>query len=345
MIENIDPLVDASAEEQQDALIDGVMTQDLMPEVSDIAQVGLEEAPEPEQVEVAGLKDVFGVFAKSAKRTGDEPNLVGKTELDEAEMIVPTKGAVEGAPPETIFNLNKINGPDELKQHIDQVAQASGAGQIERMDFGQLTSKIEEMGYSESFVKKIINPNAKLNADPGEVYKMMLALTDAGKRSQDLAKKIEAGDFTDETLVEFRQAVALEGAISRGAKRKQADVARSLSIFNQARTAEADRAFRLEEVLNASGGRDDAVALAKAYLSAGGPEKAAQLAERTLGGRVKDIWITTWINGILSSPVTHIKNMTANAAYAGLNLAEKQTAALIGKTRNILFNSPDYIRQ
>jgi hypothetical protein len=344
-VKNIDPLVDASAEEQQDALIDGVMTQDLMPEVSDIAQVGLEEAPEPEQVEVAGLKDVFTVFAKSAKRTGDEPNLVGKTELDEAEMIVPTKGAVEGAPPETIFNLNKINGPDELKQHIDQVAQASGAGQIERMDFGQLTSKIEEMGYSEAFVRKIINPNAKLNADPGEVYKMMLALTDAGKRSQDLAKKIEAGDFTDETLVEFRQAVALEGAISRGAKRKQADVARSLSIFNQARTAEADRAFRLEEVLNASGGRDDAVALAKAYLSAGGPEKAAQLAERTLGGRVKDIWITTWINGILSSPVTHIKNMTANAAYAGLNLAEKQTAALIGKTRNILFNSPDYIRQ
>ena len=347
MIENIDPLVDASAEEQQDALIDGVMTEDLLPEVSDIAQVGLEEAPEPEETDVAilGMGKLKDVLTKAPKRTKEDPNLVGKTEIEEPDQIVPTSGAVEGTPPETIFNLNKINGPDELKQHIDQVAQASGAGQIEKMDFGQLTSKIEKMGYSESFVRKIINPNAKLNANPGEVYKMMLALTDAGKRSHDLAKRIEAGDVSDETLVEFRQAVALEGAIARGAKRKQADVARSLAIFNQAREADVDRGFRLDEVLEASGGRGDAQALAKAYLSAGGPEKAHKLAERTLGGRVKDIWITTWINGILSSPVTHIKNMTANAAYAGLNLAEKQTAALIGKTRNILFNSPDYIRQ
>jgi hypothetical protein len=345
MIENIDPLLNDSPEQQQEELVSGVMTEDLMPEVSDIAQVGLEESPEPETTEVAGLGKIFDVLGKAEKRTAKDPNLVGKTQLEEADQIVPAPTEVTGKPPETIFNLNKINGPDELKQHIDQVAQASGAGKIERMNFGQLTAKVEELGYSESFVAKIINPNAKLNADPGEVYKMMLALTDAGKRSMDLANKIKAGNYDDELLVEFRQAVALEGAIARGVKRKQADVGRSLAVFNQAREADVDRSFRLEEVLDASGGRGDAVALAKAYSSAGSVEKAHRIAERTLAGRTKDAWITTWINGILSGPNTHIKNMTANAAYAGLSLAEKQTAALIGKFRNVMFNSEDYIRQ
>lgn len=345
MIKNIDPILGASPEEEQDALIGGVMTEDLIPEVSDVATVGLEEVAEPEGVEVAGLKDVFTTLGKVAKRTGEEDAALQKVVPDDTMQIVPTKGAIEGKPPERLFNLNRIDGPDTLKQHIDQVAQATGYKK-EAMNMTALTDKVKAMGYSDSFVKRIADTNQKLYADPEESYKMMLAVADLHAKNQQLSARIAAGETDPELLAEFRQSSVLEGQVSRGALGKTTDLARSLRVLREARTASVDRVEKLNMALEEFGGADDVIKLAKAYNSLPTAEARHLLADRaSTSGRITDIWLTTWINGILSSPVTHIKNITANAGYAGLNLAEKQIASLVGKTRNVLFNSEDYIRQ
>jgi hypothetical protein len=346
-IETIDPLIEATPDQQQDVLVDGVMTEDLVPEVDTVIADPLPEEAEPEQVEVAGRLTGLKDLLKSSNRTAESPDIaITPKKEPEGEQIVPTEGRVEGTPPETVFNLNQIEGPDDLKKWVDNTAQNMGY-KHQKMSMSEMADKVKELGYSESFVAKIVNPNSKLNADPSEVFKMMTVLTDASAKSLDLANKVKAaqaaGNLTDELLVEFRQAVALEGAIAKGVKRKQVDVARSLRAFGEARTADVNRGVELEAVLDAAGGKGDTLALARAYSSAGSLETRVKMAEKSVGTKIKDIWMTTWINGILSSPPTHIKNMTANTMYMGLSYLEKSGAYLIGQARRFV-GADDYMR-
>jgi len=343
-IKNIDPLIDAMSPDQtQEALLSTAASDVPDPMLpSPIEEPPVDPAEDSvftgESTEVAILGPIRKILGEAPKRTREAPSL-RKPEAVSEEMATAIRETepempVAGKPPETVFNLNRIQGPDELKQHIEAVARASGAGDIEKISFDEVTAKVIAEGYDQRFVNN---------------YKMMLALADAQKRTFELSKKVDTaaldGTLTDDMVLEFRQALALEGLLAKGAKQKQANIARSLAIFGQAREGVEFRGAGMTELVNSMGGRGDFVALARAYASTPNQTKRVALAERSLGSRVKDIWFTTWINGILSSPVTHAKNMTANALYVGLNLAEKQTASLIGQGRRLMFGSEDIIRQ
>lgn len=364
MIKNIDPLMGDDPKLAQESLKDIVGVQEFMPEIANPADDPLPEEETPEGVEVAGWgKVAAGVLkeATKAKRTPERPDLVANDpkpmetietppEAPQApKMPEPYETPVTGKPPERIFNLDQINDSDSLRQHIEYVAEQAGAT-AGKVNFKQLAKEIDEMGYSPEFVQKVINVNERLNADPGEVRKMMNVLVDAGRRSLDLANKVdeaaENGTLNSDLLTEFQQAVAFEGAVSRGVKLKQADVARSLAILNQARTSKVNRAAELDKAVETWGTPDDVVAVARMYQSGKGGELSHNIAEGVykFRTRFKDVAMSTWINGLLSSPVTHFKNMFANAMFSGLNnIFEYGTASLIGKARNIVFNSQDRI--
>ena len=53
--------------------------------------------------------------------------------------------------------------------------------------------------------------------------------------------------------------------------------------------------------------------------------------------RFKDMWFSTWINGLLSSPVTHAKNISGNTFFGAYQIPERLVASAIGKTRNFFF--------
>jgi hypothetical protein len=358
-IKNIDPLIDAMSPNQtQEALLSTATENVPAPmEAPAIEEPPVDPAEDSvftgESTEVAVLGPIRKILGEAPKRTREVPSL-RKPEAVSEEMATAIRETepempVAGKPPETVFNLNRIQGPEELKQHIEAVARASGAGDIEKISFDEVTAKVIAEGYDQKFVNNIINLNRNLEADPAQVYKMMLALSDAQKRAFELAKKVDTasldGSLTDDMMLEFRQALALEGLLAKGAKQKQANIARSLAIFGQAREGTEFRGAGMTELVNSMGGKGDFVSLARAYASTPSQTKRVALAERSLGSRVKDIWFTTWINGILSSPVTHAKNMTANSLYVGLNLAEKQSASLIGQARRLMFGSEDIIRQ
>jgi len=107
-----------------------------------------------------------------------------------------------------------------------------------------------------------------------------------------------------------------------------------LAIFGQVRQGDAVRGPEMTEMVNSLGGKGDFVALARAYASTPSKTKRLQIAERSLPGTVKDVWMTTWINGLLSSPVTHVKNMTANTLFAGLSFCRKNRLPLCFGSRS-----------
>lgn len=264
----------------------------------------------------------------------------GKPSLTTAEMAA--------GKTETVFNLDQINDADGVKQFIEATARQYGADQIERVSYKDIAAKAAADGYDEAFLAKIIDPTVETKADPTFAYKMLLAITDAGKRAFDLGEKVKMaklqGTLTTDLATQFHQAVALEGVLLKSAKGRQADIARTLGIFSQARASTAERGAMLDAVLNEAGGIDNAFDLAKKYTALDTRSGRAELAEKTIGGTLKDMWFSTWINGLLSGPVTHAKNIAGNMFFGAWQIPERAVASVIGKVRVATFGGEQAIQ-
>ena len=201
-------------------------------------------------------------------------------------------------------------------------------------------SLVQDMAYSESDLAKMIDPQVQTVADPKELYKLMLAVNDAGSAAFNLGKQVMAarsnGTLTPELAMNFKQAVSVEGALLKSLKRRQVDVARSLGIFKMAREGSAERGAMMEQVLNSAGGIESVHDLAKHYVALDSRAARRNLSAQTLGGSLKDIWMSTWINGLLSSFPTHVKNVTGNAAFAAWQIPEMYLTTGVGKIRNMV---------
>lgn len=349
-------LDELSAVSQDVAQIQATQPAEPLPEPIEYTQV--EPAFEP--VDTAGLPlgTLKGIIKKAPKREIKPPEgKVGpyQTIPDAPPEVVdqvnrqlsdlPPELPMTGKPPETPFNLDLIQDENGLKQFIDSTARVYGADKLPRVSYKEIAAKASEEGYDEAFLARIIDPTRVTEANAADAYKMLLAITDAGKRAFTLGEKVKeaklAGSLTPELAVEFQQALALEGALLKAARGRQADIARTLGIFSQARTASAERGAMLESILNEAGGMETAFAMANRYTALDSRSARAALAESGYTNDVKgwatrflDITTTSWINGLLSSPVTHAKNIAGNMFFGAYQIPERAVGAVIGKIRN-----------
>ena len=255
----------------------------------------------------------------------------------------PTSAEVAAGVPKTAFNLDLIADDDGVKQFIEATARAYGADKIEKISYKQMAENLSTEGYDESFIARIIDPLEATKASPQDAFKMQLALVDAGKRAFDLAEQVKAakdsGNLTPELSSAFMQAISLQGALSKAIKGRQADIARTLGIFSQARQSSVQRGEMLEAIMNDAGGIESVHDFANKY-TAISTSARADMAESGYAGKFSkgvDMWMSTWINGLLSNPTTHAKNIAGNLFFGGLQIPERALASAIGKARNFMF--------
>ena len=364
LTDRLDSLSSADKESEQVVPLETQM-QELIP-LTDAGQ-------EFEATQVAGPGGLFRKMIKEAPVRTERPILpegvpqgkVGQSQViretgAKGEVIVesapqmPTTGKPSPTPtekaagvPETAFNLDMIQDEDGVKQFIEATARAYGADKIQKISYKQMAEELSVSGYDEGFIARIIDPLQATKASPQDAYKMQLALVDAGKRAFDLGEQVKVakanGELTPELTSAFMQAVALEGTLVKAVRGRQADIARTLGIFSQARQSSAQRGEMLEAIMNEAGGIDSVHDFASKYtaLSASG---RANMAENgygnTLSGtlnRLTDMTMSTWINGLLSNLTTHFKNIAGNLFFGGLQVPERALASAIGKTRNFMF--------
>jgi hypothetical protein len=140
------------------------------------------------------------------------------------------------------------------------------------------------------------------------------------------------------------QAVSLEGTLVKAVRGRQADIARTLGIFSQARQSSAQRGQMLEAIMNEAGGIESVHDFASKYTALSSSSARANMSESGYGNTIKgtfnrltDMTMSTWINGLLSNPTTHAKNIAGNTFFGGLQIPERALASAIGKTRNFMF--------
>ncbi len=257
---------------------------------------------------------------------------------------------VETAP----FNLDNIADTDGVRQFINATASAYDVDNIERISYKDIAEKMSQEGYDEAFLSRILDPQEKTQADPKEAFKMLLAIADAGRRAYELGEKVKAakaaGTLDADLASQFTQAIALEGALMKAAKGRQADIARTLGIFSQARRSSAQRGQMLDALLTEAGGIESVHDIANRYTALDSRAARANFAESGYTNDIKgwakrfyDIGFGTWVNGLLSSPVTHAKNIAGNTFFGLYQMPERAVASVIGKGRNLLFGGEEAI--
>lgn len=210
----------------------------------------------------------------------------------------------------------------------------------------------EQPVYSQEFVEKMtdpkynIDPNTKTIADPYEFYKQFHFMTTVSKRAYDLGQQIvnlkRTNSYSKNLLIQFRQAVALEGMLARQIKKQQVDVARTLGVLSQARKPSKAQAELIEMAIEENGGTKQILDFAEKYVATSDRAKRTEMAaaiETSVMRRMIEIIPTTYVTGLVSGVKTHIRNITGSAALSAFDMPERFVGVGVGKLRTTLWDS------
>jgi len=228
-----------------------------------------------------------------------------------------------GKPPEEAFNLANY-GDRDAAGVVAGISDALGI-KTKRVTFAQIKQKAEESGIDERFLARLVSPQeGKMLGSATETYKALEVLESSANELDRLFKLVANGQATDAQKLQLRQQVALHGMIQKGVKGIQTETARALAVFRIPRDGNADV---IRQVLDEFGGDNSLNDMARAYLTLETRAARNQLVEKSMMSSVKDVWFSTFINGLLSSPVSHAKNILGNAMFGIYQIPERLIAS------------------
>lgn len=283
----------------------------------------------------------------STARRVDEPILDGNRlfgpvgdyvairEATEAETLAyqHSTGSTSGKPPTLAFNLDRITGPADVKAAIDRTAQLFTTPS--KVTFAEVQQQAQAAGIDEKFIARVMNRGEGGELLNGkDMLNALRLLTASGAELDRLARAVVVPTATDLEKLKFRQQLAFHGALAKQVKGIQTDVARTLAVFRIPRDAgDVAAGEAVRRVLDEYGGESSVRDLATKYLSLSNQGARNKLAEAGMVARVTDAFLAQFINGLLSSPKTHMVNVASNGVFGGMQIVERQLAALIGSAR------------
>ena len=281
-------------------------------------------------------------------------NQAEKKFLKEKETdAVPKKGLL------TDFRVTGSKGDDKLPNEqsvyntIEAMSQAH-RGKIDEAKRGEMTEEViadlaDLIGSGPSTLEASIKNREKggvINVKGFGLAETMLAarelLVTEVKKLDELAKAAQFGD--DRAALAFRQQFELVAQLQAQIKGSQTEIARALGQFKIPVRGEGPGTRNLQDndirvLLDQFGGTEDIKAMADGYLKMGtiNQKLSVTRGKKGLFGKSLDAFYEVWINALLSSPVTHTKNVVGAALVTFGHVPETFVAAGMGSfRRNIM---------
>ena len=240
------------------------------------------------------------------------------------------QGALVGKPggsPEEAFNLSRYQTHDAAGV-VAGVADSLGI-KTKRVTFDEIKAKAASSGIDESFLTRLVDNNGQMMGNATDTYKALEVLESSANELDRLFKLINEGNATDAQKLQLRQQIALHGMIQKGVKGMQSETARALAVFRIPREGNVDV---IRQVLDQYGGDRSLQDMARSYLNLDSRSAKNQLVEKSMYSGIKDVWFTTFINGLLSGPTTHAKNIIGNTLFGLFQIPERLIAAFYSNT-------------
>lgn len=312
--------------------------------------------PPMEPVQVAGVGSALrGIVNKATRRAGREvvpqPRGAAPDALPEAGKagrftVIPeapqslvdsvqqaaqrrrATGQTMGKPggePDEPFNLARYQ-TDDAAAIVGGVADALGIN-TKRVTFDEIKAKAAESGISEAFLTRLTSPDGKMLPSAVDTYRALEVLESSANELDRLFKMVNSGVATDADKLKLRQQIAFHGLVQRGVKGIQTETARALAVFRIPRDGNADV---IRQTLDEFGGEGALQDMARTYLSLETRAARNKVVEKSMFSVAKDVWFTTWINGLLSSPISHAKNIVSNSLFGLYQIPERAIGAFYG---------------
>jgi len=241
------------------------------------------------------------------------------------------KTGTKKAEPERAQNINlaRLNTTEDVQNLLDRVAKADSRAinkaRGEVITNEQLGKLADDLGMT---VDDLLNrrPRESFNAEQALAARKILVAS--GENLINLAKKAENGGDTELAL--FRRAMSHHRAIQLQVSGMTAEAGRALQSFNI--IAESSRAQQraIKEALDGAGGSEVNQKMAQMFAELDDPAQIGKFVRDANKVTTADMLYEVWINGLLSSPTTHMVNILSNTIVAGLVVGERRLARAVG---------------
>ena len=264
-----------------------------------------------------------GAIAAKGDDLADRANVLGEP--------VPAKGDLPGG--RVAINWARIGTGDDVKVAMREMADhykaeiaAARRGKISQEETAELADQLG-MTLPDLLARR---EGQAFNAEETLAARRML--TAASEKLLETARIASGPNAGAVDLFAFRRMVATHAAIQNEVLAARAEAGRALAAWKIPASASGDveRSRAIVEALSAAGGDRMARELARRMsilAESGAPDGAiAQVAQRGWGAATWDAVAEVWINGLLSSPKTHIVNVASNSLVVAQQILERGIA-------------------
>lgn len=249
--------------------------------------------------------------------------------LEDTHRTIPWDTLSDGANLKGLFNA--VEGT-----FGDMIRQAHGVGTVSQDTIVQLAKDIGGDVSSLSRTFGNLTGNGGLAAQITAGYNIMVA---SARRLKDLAEAAHAlnpeTDAGKQAILEFHKQLELHAAIVGQVRQSSAEIGRALYAH---RSLKASSAVALQNVTELAGTVLGPKAMKQFIRNVGDAKDLAAVtkaADAVRGGRFMAVVKEIAQNGMLSGFPTQIANLGGNTVNAGIKLAERYLAGVIGQVRGV----------
>jgi hypothetical protein len=244
------------------------------------------------------------------------------------------RGLIDAGESQVYVNFARIDGPDEVKAMIGSMANRF-KGSIDEATRGTV-SQAETARLADDLGMTVPDILARRQGQAFNAEEALAArrlLTASGDTLLSAAKAAAAPNAGPLDHFAFRRSLAVHAAIQAEVIGARTETARALASWRIPAGGGVEKARAIEQAMAAMGGPEASTEMARrlAMLAENGasPAALAKFAEKGWGAKTFDAVREVWVNGLLSSPATHIVNSTSNLFVAMQQVYERGAAAQI----------------
>lgn len=234
--------------------------------------------------------------------------------------------------PQTYINFARIDSPDDVKNVLQQMADAHKGAIDEtrrgaKVTFKEMELNAEQVNAFETLMSRRVGE--PLNAEQS-IAARQLWVSSADKLAQ--VAKLAAAEPTEANLFAFRKMMAVHQTIQNEVIAARTETARALASWRIPAGSGAERFREIDQALQQAGGPDLSRQLAArvaALAENGMIHELDAFVQKSAWARTRDAMLEAWINALLSGPKTHLVNMVSNTSVVFQQMYERETAAKI----------------
>jgi hypothetical protein len=326
-----------------------------------LAARGLKAAKAVRQLdyqESAFLKGKYGELTEESFKTIGDPSkpmiqtvvkappaAVGKVQkgakatagTDPAEVAA-GRAVLDTADGQVYVNFARIDGPEDVKKLIGGMADRF-KGSVDEARRGVITQK-ETEALAEDLGMTVTDVLARRKGQPFNAEEALAARqlwAASGEKLIEAAKAAANPNAGPVDQFNFRKMMATHHALQAEVIGARTETARALASWRIPAGGGVEKARAIEQMMQAMGGPEASTEMARrlAILAETGasPAAIAKFAEKGWGAKTFDAVREVWVNGLLSSPATHVVNMSSNLLVAMQQIYERGAASQISALR------------